>query len=184
MTSVFLANSVFPFFSLLTSASDSASEAVSDFGDGAVRLAIQYGWYFVIIVVGVLLLALVKRKAKKNLTPEAVRQRCAVLAKKLEETLSEDKKAKKNILNSTKILKLRSLAEDAMWNALRLVDERKDMVFENVANGLDGVANLLSELSEDSFSETRETETQLRAALENVNGLIVQIDDIVAARKG
>ena len=180
MTSVFLANSVFPFFSLLTSASDSASEAVSDFGDGAVRLAIQY----VIIVVGVLLLALVKRKAKKNLTPEAVRQRCAVLAKKLEETLSEDKKAKKNILNSTKILKLRSLAEDAMWNALRLVDERKDMVFENVANGLDGVANLLSELSEDSFSENRETETQLRAALENVNGLIVQIDDIVAARKG
>jgi hypothetical protein len=130
------------------------------------------------------LLALVKRKAKKNLTPEAVRQRCAVLAKKLEETLSEDKKAKKNILNSTKILKLRSLAEDAMWNALRLVDERKDMVFENVANGLDGVANLLSELSEDSFSENRETETQLRAALENVNGLIVQIDDIVAARKG
>lgn len=70
MTSVFLANSVFPFFSLLTSASDSASEAVSDFGDGAVRLAIQYGWYFVIIVVGVLLLALVKRKAKKNLTPK------------------------------------------------------------------------------------------------------------------
>lgn len=102
-----------------------------------------------------------------------------ILAKKLEETLSEDKKAKKNILNSTKILKLRSLAEDAMWNALRLVDERKDMVFESVANGLDGVANLLSELSEDSFSENRETETQLRAALENVNGLIVQIDDIV-----
>ena len=82
MTSVFLANSVFPFFSLLTSASDSASEAVSDFGDGAVRLAIQYGWYFVIIVVGVLLLALVKRKAKKNLTPEAVRQRCALIEKK------------------------------------------------------------------------------------------------------
>ena len=71
-----------------------------------------------------------------------------------------------------------------MCNALRLVDERKDMVFESVANGLDGVANLLSELSEDSFSKNRETETQLRSALEKVNGLIVQIDDIVAARKG
>ena len=106
------------------------------------------------------------------------------LKKKLEVVLDERDKSRNGLFNQAKVAKLRSLAEEAMWNALRLVDERKDMVFEGVANGLDAIANLLSELSDDAFADAEETERYVREALEKTQKIIGQVDDIIAARKG
>ncbi|MFQ7079543.1 MAG: hypothetical protein ACLRSW_17345 [Christensenellaceae bacterium] len=66
------------FVNVFLSASDSLSEGTSagEIGENAFRLAIQYGWYILLIVAGLLLLAFVKRKSRKNLTPSAVRQSC------------------------------------------------------------------------------------------------------------
>ena len=173
------------FVNVLLSASDSLSEGTSagEIGENAFRLAIQYGWYILLIVAG-LLLAFVKRKSRKNLTPSAVRQSCLPLKKKLEVVLDERDKSRNGLFNQAKVAKLRSLAEEAMWNALRLVDERKDMVFEGVASGLDAIANLLSELSDDAFADAEETERYVREALEKTQKIIGQVDDIIAARKG
>ena len=172
------------FVNVLLSASDSLSEGTSagEIGENAFRLAIQYGWYILLIVAGLLLL--VKRKSRKNLTPSAVRQSCLTLKKKLEVVLDERDKSRNGLFNQAKVAKLRSLAEEAMWNALRLVDERKDMVFEGVASGLDAIANLLSELSDDAFADAEETERYVREALEKTQKIIGQVDDIIAARKG
>lgn len=171
---------------LLLSVSESFSESTSaeGVGENGFRLAIQYGWYILLIVAGLLLLAFVKRKSKKNLTPSAVKQSCLLLKKKLEAVLCEKDKNRNGLFNQAKVAKLRSLAEEAMWNALRLVDERKDMAFEGVASGLDGIANLLSELSDDAFADAEETERYVREALERTQKIIGQIDDIVSARKG
>ena len=51
------------FVNVLLSASDSLSEGTSagEIGENAFRLAIQYGWYILLIVAGLLLLAFVKR---------------------------------------------------------------------------------------------------------------------------
>ena len=106
------------------------------------------------------------------------------LKKKLEVVLDERDKSRNGLFNQAKVAKLRSLAEEAMWNALRLVDERKDMVFEGVASGLDAIANLLSELSDDAFADAEETERYVRVALEKTQKIIGQVDDIIAARKG
>ena len=174
------------FVNVLLSASDSLSEGTSagEIGENAFRLAIQYGWYILLIVAGLLLLAFVKRKSRKNLTPSAARQSCLTLKKKLEDVLDERDKSRNGLFNQAKVAKLRSLAEEAMWNALRLVDERKDMVFEGVASGLDAIANLLSELSDDAFADAEETERYVREALEKTQKIIGQVDDIIAARKG
>ena len=174
------------FVNVLLSASDSLSEGTSagEIGENAFRLAIQYGWYILLIVAGLLLLAFVKRKSRKNLTPSAGRESCLTLKKKLEVVLDERDKSRNGLFNQAKVAKLRSLAEEAMWNALRLVDERKDMVFEGVASGLDAIANLLSELSDDAFADAEETERYVREALEKTQKIIGQVDDIIAARKG
>ena len=161
---------------LLLSVSESFSESTSaeGVGENGFRLAIQYGWYILLIVAGLLLLAFVKRKSKKNLTPSAVKQSCLLLKKKLEAVLCEKDKNRNGLFNQAKV----------MWNALRLVDERKDMAFEGVASGLDGIANLLSELSDDAFADAEETERYVREALERSQKIIGQIDNIISARKG
>ncbi len=181
-----LSAAAFHFFSLLTSSAestDSAGGAASEIGEGAVQLAIQYGWYLIVIIAGLLLLAFVRKKSKKTLTPEAVRQNCAALKKRLEDMLSEERKSKNGIFNQAKMMKLCSSAEEAMWSASRLVDERKDLVFDGVAGNLDGVANLLSEASANTFAENAETAAHVREALEQVERIIVQIDEIISSRK-
>lgn len=56
------------FVNVFLSASDSLSEGTSagEIGENAFRLAIQYGWYILLIVAGLLLLAFVKRKFQKK----------------------------------------------------------------------------------------------------------------------
>lgn len=87
------------FVNVLLSASDSLSEGTSagEIGENAFRLAIQYGWYILLIVAGLLLLAFVKRKSRKNLTPSAVRQSCLTLKKKLEVVLDERDKSRNGL---------------------------------------------------------------------------------------
>ena len=100
------------FVNVLLSASDSLSEGTSagEIGENAFRLAIQYGWYILLIVAGLLLLAFVKRKSRKNLTPSAVRQSCLTLKKKLEVVLDERDKSRNGLFNQANVAKLRSLS--------------------------------------------------------------------------
>lgn len=122
------------FVNVLLSASDSLSEGTSagEIGENAFRLAIQYGWYILLIVAGLLLLAFVKRKSRKNLTPSAVRQSCLTLKKKLEVVLDERDKSRNGLFNQAKVAKLRSLAEEAMWNALRARSTNEKIWFSKV----------------------------------------------------
>lgn len=92
------------FVNVFLSASDSLSEGTSagEIGENAFRLAIQYGWYILLIVAGLLLLAFVKRKSRKNLTPSAVRQSCLTLKKKLEVVLDERDKSRNGLFNRQK----------------------------------------------------------------------------------
>lgn len=56
------------FFPALLAVSTDVSESVSDTPvviEGGIQLAIQYGWYLILIVAGILLLALVRRRLRK-----------------------------------------------------------------------------------------------------------------------
>lgn len=160
------------------------AEGGSEWGTDGAGLAVRYGWYLAVIVSGLLLLALVKRKERKTLTPERVKQRCIILKRRLEETLSAAERSRNGFLTQARTGKLRSAAEEAMWSALRLVEERKDSVFDGVAGELDGIADLLSGAAEDAFEGREEAERTIREALAGVNRVIVRIDEIIEARKG
>lgn len=169
----------FAFF-LLSSEGAPLSESV---GNGAISLFVRYAWYLTIILIGLFLLALMKRKSRKELTPETVRQNCIALKKRLESAISEETKSGKGKLGQAKMIKLRSTAEEAMWSALRLVNEGKELVFDGVAEKLDGVADILSDAAENMFAEGAETEKAIREALDSVNGIIVRLDEIIQSRK-
>ena len=177
------------FFPALVAVSADVSESVSDTPvaiEGGIQLAIQYGWYLILIVAGILLLALVRRRAKKNLTPEAVKQNCISLQKRLEDTLKEDEKEKSGrsgMFSQTKLMKLRSMAEESMWSAARLVEERKDLVFDGVVSSLDEIANLLADCADNAFAEREENEKIVRAALNKTEGVLAQIEAIIKQRK-
>lgn len=177
------------FVRLFLAASADTSESAPGTSAGienGILLAIQYGWYLLLIVAGILLLALVKRRAKRTLTPETVKQNCLSLKKRLEDTLKEEEKDKigrNGMFSQAKLMKLCSAAEEAMWSATRLVEERKDLVFDGVVGKLDEIANLLADCADNAFAEREESEKSVRAALQKTEAVLVQIEEIIKTRK-
>lgn len=83
------------------------------------------------------------------------------------------------MFSQTKLMKLRSMAEESMWSAARLVEERKDLVFDGVVSNLDEIANLLADCADNAFAEREENEKNVRAALKKTEGVLAQIEAII-----
>lgn len=155
--------------------------------EGVLPLLIRYGWYLLIIFLGLLFLGLLKRRSRRSLTAEAVRRNCLLLKKRLEEMLSGESKGRRGsraAFGQAKLIKLRSAAEEAVWSATRMVGEGKELVFDGIAESLDELASLLSGAAEDAFADRAEIEAVLRSAAEKLNGVIRQIDAVIESRKG
>lgn len=151
-------------------------------------LAVRYLWYFLLIGLGIFFLALVRRKTSRGLTKGRVKEKCLLLRKLLEETLeAEGRKIGKSAghkasVNPARMAKLRGAAEEAMWTASRLVDERRDLVFDGIAGSLNEIADLLAE-AESAFADGSETEKSLREALRATDSVVEKIDAAMAAAK-
>ena len=181
--------SLFSISFMLSGLCASASEGLSDVLSSGISqeisaggtesggiLAVQYLFYFLIIILGIVFLTLFRRRVSRGLTCAAVKEKCLTLKKLLEETLdSSGRKKKKSVKNPARMAILRSAAEEAMWSASRLVDERRNLLFDGITENLDQIANLFA-AAEGTFASEEETEKIVREALEKTEAVLAKID--------
>ncbi len=142
---------------------------------------IKYGICFAVIVVGLIFIALLRRKDRKILTEKALYNGC-LKARELAEKLL-DKKTEKLLTPSGRLMKLSSAVSDVEWIAVRLVEEKKDISIEGIANELDGIANEVSFTAKDSFVRADEYEKCVRAALTRLNATLEKIEELRKRRE-
>ncbi len=146
------------------------------------KLLLQYGVYFLVIIIGILCIMIVKRKTKKELKSECVKKRC-IKAKKYALSLTAKGKTNgKMVLASTKLLKLNHYVADAAWAAYQIADIKKDIVFEGIADSLNAIAIALMKESEDGYIPYEEFEKEVQDTVNGLDNIVARIDDVVSKR--
>ena len=144
-------------------------------------LAVRYGWYFLLVALGLFFIALTGRRAARGATREVVLEKCRALVKALDGAPAAPEKKKGGIAVQARTAKLRKAAEEAMWRASRLVDERKDLVFDPIAAELDEIADLLA-AGEAGTAE--DAEAAVKEASERAKAVLKKAEAAMSAEKG
>ena len=143
---------------------------------------LSYGAYTVLILACLVLLVIFKRRTKKQLRPEWVKNRILRAKDYAQKLHSHSVSGLQALLGSTHLLKLKDCVADAAWSAYQIVAEKKDIVFESVANALDGIANFLVKESENGIISKADYEADLQNAIGEIDKVLLKVDAIIAAR--
>lgn len=146
------------------------------------KLLLSYGVYAVIILIGLILIVALKRKTKKELRPEWVKNRILKAKSYAQKLLVSSAKGVKALLGSTHLLKLKDYVADAAWAAYQIVAEKKDIVFDGVAGALDKIAAEIVKETEDGIIPAEAYEKDLQQAIEGLDAALVKVEAIIAAR--
>ena len=142
---------------------------------------IKYGVCIAVIAIGLICIGLLRRKDRKILTEKSLLNACRKAQELAEKLLN--KKNEKLLTPSGKLMKLSSVISDAEWIAVRLVEEKKDISIEGIANDLDGIANEVSFVAKDSFVKAEEYKNCVLNALARLNGTLEQIEELRKTRE-
>ena len=145
------------------------------------RLLLAYGACVAIIFAALIVMAFMKRNTKRQMRPVSVKKACAKAKKYAEESLSQNKSTKK-LLGATKLLRLSVLVSDAAWLAYQIVENKRDILFDGIAGGLDGLATSLAKESEQGYLPEEEYEANLKSAIDSLNGTIEKLDKMIALK--
>ncbi len=144
------------------------------------KLLLQYSGYLFVILMSLTLLALIKRKSKRELTPEWVKTRCEKAQDYANKIMSTgENKGAFLLLGSTKLMKLNSLLTDAVWSAYQVAEKKKDLVFEGIASSLDTLANELVQETENGYVPVEDFERDVRAILDGLAKAIDKLNAII-----
>lgn len=144
----------------------------------AAKLILHYGVCFAIILITVLALGFRKRRTKKELRFEFVKKQI-VKSKTCAEKLLATKN-KVPFLGSTKLLKLAASVEEATWYALQVVEVKKEMLFDGVANSLDALATRLVNTASEGYVSMQEFEESVTEAIRALDSAIEKVNAIIA----
>ena len=135
---------------------------------------IKYGVCIAVIAIGLICIGLLRRKDRKILTEKSLLNACRKAQELAEKLLN--KKNEKLLTPSGKLMKLSSVISDAEWIAVRLVEEKKDISIE-------GIANEVSFVAKDSFVKAEEYKNCVLNALARLNGTLEQIEELRKTRE-
>lgn len=149
----------------------------------AIRLWLYYGVCFALIFVAFTAIGIHKRHTKKELRAERVRRSC-IKAKRIAAKMLavQEKKEGHIILASPKLSRLSGQVANAAWYAFQIVDAKKDIVFEGVANEIDKLATELSTESEDGYIPVEEYKAYLKKTVTGLETVVEKIDRIIKNR--
>lgn len=144
----------------------------------AAKMILHYGICFAIIFVAVLLLGLRKRRTRKELRFEFVKKQIVKSKTCAEKLLAA--KHKVPFLGSTKLLKLAASVEEATWYVLQVVEVKKEMLFDGVANSLDALATKLVNTASEGYVSMQDFEESVSEAIKTLDGAIEKVSSIIA----
>lgn len=144
------------------------------------KLLLAYGVCAVIIFAALMAMALLKRHTKRQMRPIAVKKACVKAKKYAEKSLFQNQKAAK-FLGASKLLHISMLVSDAAWLAYQIVENKRDILFDGIAGGLDGLATTLAKESEQGYLTEEEYEAEVKAAIAGLDAQIAKLDKMIAA---
>ncbi len=144
-----------------------------------IRICLEYALCFVIVVASIFCIALFKRRTKREMRAERVKESC-IKAKKLAEEMVSDGKNKGTymLLASTKLSHLSSLVADAAWYAYQIVNGKRNILYEGIATGLDVLATEISTASEDGYIPVKDYRACVEKAVNVLDATIAKIDSM------
>ena len=139
--------------------------------------------YISIIVIALLAIAFLRRKTKKEMRAETVKKSC-LKAKEYAEDIFGDVKHKGThiLLGSTRLGHLSGLITDASWYAFQIVNVKRDIVFEGIANSLDVLASELTTVAEDGYIPAGEYQACVKRAIGELELTITKLDAMIASK--
>ena len=149
---------------------------------GDLTVLIAYAFYAIVIFVGLALIGVFKKREKRLLTAETVKKRCGAAAKFATQLIEH--KAGVLMLPTARLARLSSMISDAEWLALRLVEEKKDIVFDGIAKDLDSLATEVSNKSAEPFISAKELTDCLEKARKKLNATVNKLETLIAHREG
>lgn len=145
-----------------------------------IRLCLEYALCLLIIVAALIAIAFMKRKTKKEMRAETVKESCVKALKYAESILGDGEHKNTHILlGSTKLAHLSAHIADAAWYAFQIVQAKKDIVFEGIANGLDTLASELATESENGYIPAGEYETYVKKAIKELTSTVEKLDTLI-----
>lgn len=143
---------------------------------------LEYAVYSVVIIVGLILLAATRRRTKKEVTPAWVKNRLERAKKYANELLSSENKSSVHVwLGSTKLMKLNDKLTDAAWAAYQLVEVKKDIVFEGIAQDLDKLADGLSQETQNGYVSAADFKKDVQKIVDGLDSAIEKIERRMSA---
>ena len=147
------------------------------------KLCLYYGACFLVIVVGLIALGCIRRKTKKEMRAVTVKNSCQKAKAYAEEILnSGEHKGTHALLGSTKLAHLSNRVADASWFAFQIVQMRKDILFEGIANDLDALASELTQEAQNGYIPAEEYESCIRQAIHRLDAAMKKLDELSAVK--
>ena len=144
------------------------------------KLLLAYGGCAAIILGALIVMAFLKRNTKRQMRPVSVKKACEKAKAYAEDSLSKNKGAK-TLLGATKLHYISGLVAHAAWLAYQIVENKKDIIFDSIANGLDALATSLAKESEQGYLPEEEYEASVKAAIEKLDATIEKLDKMMGA---
>lgn len=142
-------------------------------------LCLEYVICLIIIVVALLGMALFKRRTKKQMRAETVKKSCEKAKKAAEEMLDDGKnKGAYVLLAASKLAHLSLLVADAAWYAFQIVSAKKNILYEGIANSLDGVATELANASEEGYISVKDYQACLEKTIQTLDLAMAKLDSM------
>lgn len=140
-------------------------------------LALEYAICLALIVIAVIGMAIFKRKTRKQMSADRVKKSCQKAKAAAEEMLEgEYNKSSYLLLAATKLSHLSSLVADGAWYAFQIVGAKKNILYEGIANSLDGIATELSNASEEGYISVEEYQACLKKTIQTLDAAITKLD--------
>ncbi len=140
------------------------------------KLLLYYGACFAIILVAAIATICLKHQTKKEMRPTAVKKRCEKAKEYAKRSLTNKDKAK--LFAAAKLVKLNGLVEEASWLAFQIFEKKRDIVFEGIANSLDGLATAISKEAYDGYLSVETYEECLNGAVKTLDGALEKLEEI------
>ena len=145
------------------------------------KLLLAYGACAAIILVALIAMGFLKRNTKRQMRPVSVKKACLRAKKYAEEAIAQTSGAKK-LLGATKLHKLSILVSEAAWLSYQIVENKRDILFDGIAGGLDGLATSLAKDSEQGYLPEEEYEASLKSAIDSLSGTIEKLDKMITLK--
>lgn len=146
-----------------------------------VEIGLTYGALGAIIFLSLIALAIVRKSIRKEASLNKVKNKCNKARAYAEKMLAKRSKGEL-LIASTRLSKLSNMIAEAEWNASCIVEEKKDLILEDIVTRLDALACNVSAKAEEAFFTEEEYVQSLQDGIEGLRLIVEEVSAILSQK--